>query len=86
MIEQFYLTSDGTLKGTTAPGQSEPESNGNELVLYFLQSPRLEPHHQMQNTKYFQVLVSNTNSSQHYSFIYSDIWFQVLLSNTNNSI
>ena len=29
---------DGTLTGTTTPGQSEPESNGNEGLLHIPQS------------------------------------------------
>ena len=32
---------DGALTGTTTLAQSEPESNGNEGVLYTFQSPRI---------------------------------------------
>ena len=38
---------DRILTGTTPPGPSRFESNGNEEVLYILQIPKLEPHHQM---------------------------------------
>ena len=34
---------DGSLTGT--PGQSGPESNGNEQVLYIAQALRHEPHY-----------------------------------------
>ena len=30
---------NGSLTNTTIPGQSEPRSNGNELVLHICQSP-----------------------------------------------
>ena len=36
---------DGTLTGTTTLGQSRPESDGYEEVLYIPQTLRLEPHH-----------------------------------------
>ena len=39
---------DGTLRGTTTRGQSEPGSNGNEEVLHIPQTPELESLHQMQ--------------------------------------
>ena len=35
------------LTDTATPGQSGPESNGNEGVLYILQTVRLEPYYQM---------------------------------------
>ena len=39
---------DGTLTFTTTVlGQSEPESNGDEVVLHIPQNPWLEPYHQM---------------------------------------
>ena len=38
---------NGTLTGTTTPGQSEPESNGNEGVLHIPQTLEMEPHHQI---------------------------------------
>ena len=37
-----------TLTGTTILGQSGHENNVNEEVLHIPQTPRLEPHHQMQ--------------------------------------
>ena len=41
MIEQFYLTPiDATKTGTTRPGHSGPESNGNEVVLHIPQSSK----------------------------------------------
>ena len=39
---------NGILTGTITPGQSGTESNGNKGVLYISQTPRLEPHQQMQ--------------------------------------
>ena len=33
---------NGTLAGSTTPGQSEPETNGNEGVPHFLQIPGLD--------------------------------------------
>ena len=39
---------DGGLTGTTTPVQSGLESNANEGVLHIPQTPRLEPHHQIQ--------------------------------------
>ena len=38
MIEYFYLT-HGTVTGTAIPGQSEPESNGNEEVSSYIPKP-----------------------------------------------
>ena len=37
---------EGTLRGTTTPGQSGPGSNGNEGIP-IPKAPELEPHHQM---------------------------------------
>ena len=34
MREQYYFSHKYTVTGTTIPGQSEPESNGNEWVLH----------------------------------------------------
>ena len=51
-----------TLTGTTIPDQSGPENNGNESVLYFLQTPRLESHHQMQ----FYVIPRTLNGFKDY--------------------
>ena len=34
---------DGTLTGTTTPGQCEPKSNGNKAVLYTPQISRTRP-------------------------------------------
>ena len=48
MIEQFYLTLDGTLIGTTTPGQSGPESNSNEGVHHISQTLGLKPNYQKQ--------------------------------------
>ena len=42
------LSTDGTLTGTIAPGQSGPENNDNEELFHILQTPGLQPHHQMQ--------------------------------------
>ena len=39
---------NGTIKGTTTPVKSGPESNGNEKVLHIPQTPRLGLHHEMQ--------------------------------------
>ena len=39
---------DGTLTGTTAPGQSKAESNDNQGVLHISKASELEPHHHMQ--------------------------------------
>ena len=39
---------DGALTGITTQGQSGSESNGNEEVLYILQTLRLESYYQMQ--------------------------------------
>ena len=39
---------DGNQIGTTTPGHNGPESDGSEGVLHILQTPGLEPHHQMQ--------------------------------------
>ena len=39
---------NGTLTDTTTLSQSEPDSNGNKGVCYIPQTPRLEPHYQMQ--------------------------------------
>ena len=44
----FIWPIDETLAGITHPGQSEPENKENEGVLHISQTPRLEPHHQMQ--------------------------------------
>ena len=41
MITQFYWPIDGTLTGTTTPGQSGPGSNCNEGVFYIPQSSRI---------------------------------------------
>ena len=54
MIEHF-LTINGTLTGTTAPGQSGPKSN--EEVPHIPQSSRTEPHHQMQFSVISKTLV-----------------------------
>ena len=35
---------NGTLTGTTIPGQNEPENNGNEGLLHIPQTPNLELH------------------------------------------
>ena len=40
MIEQYLMTIDATLLGTTTQCQSGPGSNGNERVLHILQSSR----------------------------------------------
>ena len=40
MIEEIYWPRDGALTGTTTPGQSEPESNGNEGIHHIPQSSR----------------------------------------------
>ena len=39
---------NGTLTGATAPGQSKPDSNGNERLLHIRKTLRLELHHQKQ--------------------------------------
>ena len=36
---------DETITGYANPGQSGPESNGNEELLHIPHTPRLEPHH-----------------------------------------
>ena len=47
-LNSSFLSIDETLTGTTTPGQSGPENDSNEGVHNILQTPRLEPHHQMQ--------------------------------------
>ena len=47
-----------TLPDPTTPGLSGSEINGNEGVLYILQTPILGPHHQMQ----FSVITRRLNS------------------------
>ena len=34
MIEQFYLTMDGTLERKTTPDENRPKNNGNEVVFH----------------------------------------------------
>ena len=51
----------GTLIGNYHSDLRGPEKNGNEGLLHIPQTPRLEPQHQMQDTKWFQVLLFNTN-------------------------
>ena len=41
IISLFYLSHDRTLTNITTPGQSEPESNGNEGVSHTPQSSRI---------------------------------------------
>ena len=38
MTKHFFQLIDGTLTGTTTPGQNGPEINGNEGVLHIPQS------------------------------------------------
>ena len=46
MNKQFYLTPiDENLTVITTPGQSGPENNGHEGVLYTHKALGLEPHH-----------------------------------------
>ena len=48
-IKQFYLTRRWEPNSTTTPGQSRPESNGNEEVIHIPQTPRLQLLYQMQD-------------------------------------
>ena len=65
-----YWSIDESITGSTTSDQSQPESNGNERVLHISWTSILEPGYQMQDIKWFQVLLSNTNNSiQHYSSI-----------------
>ena len=91
MNSSFKLI-DGTLTGTTTPGPSELEYNSNEGVHHIPQTPRLEPHHQMQ----FTVISKTINGFKYYYqtliilfniiHLFTHRWFQVLLCSTNNSI
>ena len=38
---------NGSITATTAPGQSGPESNGNESLFHIPQMPGLDAHHQI---------------------------------------
>ena len=44
----FTWPIDGTLTGSSTPGQSEPDSIGNEEVFRIPGTPGMEPHYQMQ--------------------------------------
>ena len=48
MVQQFYLTLDETLIGTTTSGPSVIGKKGNEKVLLFPKAPGLESRHQIQ--------------------------------------
>ena len=44
-LNGFIWPIDGALTGTTTPGQSGTESNGNKVILYIPQFQGMEPHH-----------------------------------------
>ena len=82
---------DRTLIGTITPGQSESESDSNEIVIYIPKTPRLEPVNQIE----FSVIPRIQDSFKYcyqmliilFNIIHSFAqWLQVLLSDTNNSI
>ena len=81
MIRQFIWPRDGTLTSTIPLGKRGPESNGNEEYSTFskLQNWSLTiKYSHIHNTKWFQVLRSNTNNFiQHYTFTFK--WFQLFL-------
>ena len=67
--EQFY----GTLIGITTPGQSGPESNGNEEILHIPQTPTLELYHQL----LFNVILKTVNGFK-YSYLTLIIPFTII--------
>ena len=59
-MNSYIWPIDGTLTGTTTPGQGRPKSNGNEGVLHIPKTLGMKFHYQMQFSVISRTLSCNT--------------------------